>query len=46
MAETTNPLEEEDFQQLQVTISPVSDSERHSIDLFVHTLEFVDQKLT
>ena len=30
--------------QLQATISAVSDGECHSIDLFVHTLEFVYQK--
>lgn len=27
-----------------IASSPVNDSECHSIDLFVHTLEFVNQK--
>ena len=46
VAVTRNPLEEQDLLHLQATISPVSPSECHGVDLFIHTLEFVRQKLT
>lgn len=46
IAETTNPLDEQDFLQLQATISPLSDSECHGADLFIRTLEFIHQKVT
>ena len=38
---TRNPLEEQDTRQLEATISPLSHSECHGVDLFIQTLEFV-----
>lgn len=42
---TINPLEEQDFMQLQRIISPTGLSDCHGIDLYIRTLEFVLQKL-
>ena len=46
VTDTRNPLEEQDFLHLQATISPLSHSECHGVDLFIRTLEFVHQKLS
>ena len=43
---TPNPLQEEDFQELQATISPISESDCQGVDLFIRTLEFIHHKLT
>ena len=46
VAVARNPLEEQDSLHLQATISPLSHSECHGIDLFIQTLQFVCQKLS
>ena len=45
MTNTWNPLQEQDFIQLQQIICPISPSDCHGIDLYIRTLEFVLQKI-
>ena len=45
VATTRKPLEEQDFLHLQATISPVSYSDCHGVDLFIRSVEFFHQKL-
>ena len=43
--QTTVPLQEQDFRQLQETVLPTSNSDYQGVDLFIQTLEFVYHKL-
>ena len=43
--QTTVPLQEEDFSQLQQTIFPNTNSDYQGVDLFIQTLQFVYHKL-
>ena len=45
VASTDIPLQEQDYIQLQSTISPLTESECQGVDLYIQTLEFVQQKL-
>jgi len=41
---TVNPLNEEDYQELQESIDPSQFSLNHGIDLYLATLHFVSQR--
>ena len=46
VVQTTNPLPQTDFQELQATVSPLTESDCQGVDLFIKTLEFIYHKLS
>ena len=40
-ATISNPLQDNDFDELQLSVYPLSTSENYGVDLYVRTLQFV-----
>ena len=44
--ETSQPLTEEDYQDLTDQINPLSHSSEHAIDIYLNCLSFVQERIT